>query len=140
MKVTTGITGSVSLGNVACGDENNSITSACVSAGNIVSYSTPDTNGPLPSLNVGDITSYGGYGVAMNKISGDGNGIVIGSVEVGGNGVTIGQAINTNDYAINVKGTITCGNSSTSKLANNCIQIGNVEAYMNTNVEPGTEA
>lgn len=87
MTVTTGITGSVSLGNVACGNGDNKITSACVSAGNIVSYSTPDTNGPLPSLNVGDITSYGGYGVEMNKISGDGDGIAIDSIEVGGNGV-----------------------------------------------------
>ena len=55
-------------------------------------------------------------------------------------GVTIGQTISTNDYAINVGGTITCGNSSTQTIANSCIQIGNVEAYMNTNVEPGTEA
>ena len=54
-------------------------------------------------------------------------------------GVTIGQSISTNDYAINVEGTIACGNSSTQTIANSCIQIGNVEAYMNTNVEPGTE-
>lgn len=54
-------------------------------------------------------------------------------------GVTIGQSINTNDYAINVEGTITCGNSSTSTTANSCIQIGNVEAYMNTDVNPETE-
>lgn len=71
------ITGGVSLNNVNCGNEQYNTSNACISIGNIESYS--NTAKKFPSLNVGTITSHGGAGVLIDgNVTSTGNAIQVG--------------------------------------------------------------
>ena len=70
--ITTNGVGVNINGNINCGDDSNKLTSACVSTGNIVSYVSGAGN---PSLNIGTITSHGGYGAYITSITADDGGI-----------------------------------------------------------------
>lgn len=73
-------------GDIKCGSNSNNIVDNCVEIGNIESY-TQICGDQFSSLKVGDITTHGGYGVAIGDIKDGGDGIMISSIDVGGHAV-----------------------------------------------------
>lgn len=73
-------------GNVKCGSDSNNIVDNCVEIGDITTY-TKVCSDQFSSLKVGDITTHGGYGVAIGDIKDGGDGIMISSINVGGHAV-----------------------------------------------------
>ena len=85
--MTSGITGGVSLGNVACGNSSSSIESNCVSMGDITNYGAENTN----AIYINSVSSKN-----LNN-----NGIyVVGNVASYTNAVYVGGQISTYEKAV----------------------------------------
>lgn len=110
MSVTNGITGIVSLGNVNCGNNDNSISTNCVSISSITNYGGSDSN----AVSISSVTAHGGNGIyVVNSVTTD-----------SGSAISVGGELKENEIAI------TCG--EITGLTEDCVTIANISASFNS--------